>query len=212
MRIILVRHGQSDGNVSGIVQGRLDLGLSALGRGQSEATGKRLAGEGVDAIVSSPLLRARDTALVIAEQAGREPELEDALAEYDPGAISGLTQDELREQFPDIARNGMAGGQPENPWPPIPDEEGREAFVMRVHDVIDRLVARDETVVAVTHGGVVNAACHYVMGLDYLNAPQRFRAANCSVTELRWDRQGRLVLARHNDTCHLGNVTQANPG
>ncbi|MDZ7728398.1 MAG: histidine phosphatase family protein [Dehalococcoidia bacterium] len=96
--------------------------------------------------------------------------------------------------------------------PSIPGEEGRAEFFERVCDVIERLLEREGTMVAVTHGGVVNAACHHAVGLDYVQAPQRFRVGNCSLTEIRRDRQGRLLLARHNDTCHLEIVTQANPG
>ncbi|MDZ7728397.1 MAG: histidine phosphatase family protein [Dehalococcoidia bacterium] len=74
-----MRHGQSDGNASGVVQGRLDMHLSELGRAQSAATAQRLLADGIDGLVSSPLVRALDTARVIGEPVGIDPELDDAL-------------------------------------------------------------------------------------------------------------------------------------
>lgn len=207
MRLLLVRHGESEGNAGGFVQGRLDYGLTDLGRAQAQATADRLRDVKVDRLISSPLRRAHETALWIAAAAGREVEPEPGLMEYDMGEASGLTGPEIREKFPHVVEAYQKGLRPS-----FPGEEGREAFHGRVAEVLQRFVGTKETVVAVAHGGVIAAVCYQVLGME----PHRrgaFEAWNCSITEVVEDRSGRLVLLRQNDTCHLdGILTTADRG
>ena len=207
MRLILIRHGQSEANASGIVQGRLDYGLSELGLRQAELTAERLKHETVDRILTSPLRRAADTANAIAEMKGMEAVPDPALMEYDVGAASGLTGAEIRERYPNVV-SAFAYGQ----RPAFPGEEGRDVFAARLAGVLASIETSGETVVAVAHGGVVSALCHMIVGID-LHRPGMFNVANCSVTEIVRDRTGRNVLRRHNDTCHLdGMVTVIDRG
>lgn len=207
MRLILVRHGQSEANASGIVQGRLDFGLSQLGLAQARLTASRLEQETIDRILTSPLRRAADTARVIAEVKGLAVQPEPALMEYDVGAVSGLTSAEIRERYPDVVSAFAYGRRPA-----FPGEEGRDAFAARLAGILANIAESDETVVAVAHGGVVSALCHMTVGLD-LNRPGMFNVANCSLTEIIRDAAGRHVLCRHNDTCHLdGLVTVIDRG
>lgn len=200
MRLILVRHGQSEANASGIVQGRLDFGLSELGALQARLTAERLKDEAVDRILTSPLKRAADTARVIAEIKGMLAEPEPALMEYDIGAASGLTGPEIRERYPEVTSAFAYGRRPA-----FPGEEGRDAFAARLGALLATIEPANQTVVAVAHGGVVSALCQLIMGLD-LNRPGMFNVANCSLTEIARDRGGRIVLRRHNDTCHLDEL------
>ena len=206
MRLILIRHGESEGNAGGFVQGRLDFGLTALGRLQAHATAERFAPESVDRIVSSPLLRASETASIIGASMGKSVEHEPGLMEYDMGAASGLTGVQIREKFPEVIAQFQKGLRPS-----FPGEEGREAFHARVRAVLDRFSATTETVIAVAHGGVVGAVCQMVVGLDS-SRRGAFEAANCSITEIGLDRLGRMVLLRQNDTCHLDVVTAVDRG
>ncbi len=207
MRLILVRHGESEGNAAGIIQGRLEFGLTALGRAQALATAERLRDDGVERVISSPLRRAFETASIIAGRAGHDVEADEALAEYDIGAASGLTVPQLREQFPDLIAARMRG----EPWE-FPGEEGREAFASRVRGFVTSLGETPGTVVAVAHGGVIGAIAGYVVGLQPAHRGA-FDTANCAVSEVIRDRQGRLVLKFMNDTCHLdGLVTEADRG
>ena len=89
MRLILIRHGESDGNAAGVLQGRLDYGLSERGARQARLTAERLASHGADRVLSSPLRRASTTAALIAEAMQLELALEEDLAEYDIGAGAG---------------------------------------------------------------------------------------------------------------------------
>jgi broad specificity phosphatase PhoE len=207
VRLIFVRHGQSEGNASGIIQGRLDYGLSELGQEQAKATAARLAGERIDRIITSPLARAADTARLIADPHGLVVEPEPALLEYDVGVVSGLTGAQIRERYPE-ARAAHARGR----RPTFPGEEGREGFIARVSAFLETLRESKQTTIAVAHGGVISATCSMVLGID-LFRPGVFHSWNCSITEFVTDRSGRFVIQRQNDTCHLeGLLTTADRG
>lgn len=207
MRVVFVRHGESEGNASGIAQGRLDFGLTPLGLRQAEVTAKALAASGFrpGRVISSPLRRARETADLIADALGLPLERDEALAEYDIGEASGLSGAEIRARFPGVASAWARGERPE-----IPGEEGREVFHARVTGFLERMREANGDVIAVAHGGVLNAICHIVLGIDH-RRPGVFRVENCSISEVITDRAGRFVLARHNDTCHL-RAMEANEG
>ncbi len=205
-QLLLIRHGESEGNEAGIIQGQLDTGLTQLGRLQSRHVAEALASLEVAAIVSSPLRRARDTAEAIAGRLNLALSFDDDLMEYDYGKLSGLTRQQIRERYPALTPSGILAPR-DGTWPQIPDEEGRDAFLARAARAIERHRGNDGRIVAVTHGGFISAACHTVLGLDYLGRPARFRTANCSITEFVTDRAGNWVLRRHNDDCHIGAHT-----
>jgi probable phosphoglycerate mutase len=202
MRLILVRHGQSEGNAAGVVQGRVDFGLSLLGEEQARATGDRLASTKVDRVVSSPLLRAYQTANAVAAPHSLEVVRDHGLAEYDIGDASGLTSAEIRERYPHVMEAYRRGERPG-----FPGEEGRDAFQERVLQTVAHLRELPGTTVAVAHGGVISLLCSVAIGLDQRFRPGVFQVANCSITKITADRMGRLVIERHNDTCHLQGLT-----
>lgn len=199
MRLVLVRHGQSEGNARNVIQGHLDFGLTELGLKQAQATAQRLAGQRFDRILTSPLLRATATAELIAAATGAPVEPEPALREYALGHVAGLTFEEVAARHPEILQAYRQGIRPS-----FPGEEGRDVFLDRVRSVLDRWMESGESILAVVHGGVVSAMCYLVLGLDD-RRPGIFRVANCSITEFV-NQRGRVVIQRHNDTCHLQGI------
>jgi broad specificity phosphatase PhoE len=197
MRLVFVRHAESEGNARGVAQGLLDFGLTDAGRAQAEALAVRLKARTVDRLVSSPLRRSAETAAVIAAALGLTVEFDDGLKEYDIGEVSGLTGAQIRERYPEVIAAYQKGIRPA-----FPGEEGREAFDLRVQAVLGRLQEHEGTVVAVAHGGVITAVCALVAGIETRRLGA-FEMANCAITEIGRDRAGRLVLLRQNDTCHL---------
>lgn len=197
MTLLLLRHGESEGNRTRVVQGQLThYGLTPLGREQAEAAGRRLAGLEIDALYSSHLRRARETADIVAAHTGHEViELPD-LQEYGFGEAQGLTWDEVRERF-DVVGRAWGRGR-------IPGEEGSAAFRERVAHQIGGLAERhrDGTAVAVLHGGVLGAIVGRICGLGDGEYAQIF-TANCGITEVGVAQDGRLALRSLNDTCHL---------
>lgn len=98
MKLLLARHGQSQGNEKGLVQGSLDPGLTARGQRQARALGKLLKSEHITASYASPLRRARETA----ELAGQSPTLEPALRESRMGKLEGMTHEQVEQTYPHL--------------------------------------------------------------------------------------------------------------
>jgi probable phosphoglycerate mutase len=145
-RMLLARHGQSEWNALGRWQGQADPPLSALGRRQALAAADRVGT--VDAIISSDLDRALTTAAIIAEAIGVGPVLvEPRLRERTAGEWSGLTRDEIEEQWP--------GYLAEHRRPP--GFESDESLRARTTEALDDLAALhpDAELLVLTHGGVV---------------------------------------------------------
>lgn len=102
-RIIFARHGQTDWNAGGIYHGQEDVPLNEMGRRQAVALADVLKGDHFDAIVSSPLSRALDTALAVAAGRGLEVITDDSLMEADAGEWVGLSEVEIFEAHPEYA-------------------------------------------------------------------------------------------------------------
>jgi broad specificity phosphatase PhoE len=112
MLIRLARHGESEGNFAGSLQGsRFDTPLSARGRRQAEALAIRLADEGIDAIWSSPMVRARETALIVAAPHGLSLSIDADLVEFDWGVWSGRPFDGALEQEVSSVRARWRAGE-----------------------------------------------------------------------------------------------------
>ena len=156
-RIILARHGETDWNRDGIWQGHGDPPLNDLGRRQASALAERLADLTIDALYSSDLRRALETAEVVANVNGLVVVLDPQLREMDVGSWTGLTRTQIDEQFPGATYH---------------DGESREAFDGRVVGALHRIASNHAgaQVLAVTHGGVVRALQRHVLGesLDVL--------------------------------------------
>ena len=204
MTLLLVRHGESEGNVRGLIQGQLDLPLTEVGRAQAKAVAERLKSEGgADRIVASPLARAFETSQAIARALDLPVTTDDRLKEYDFGDVSGLTVLEARERYP--GWSWLSDGR--RTVPTLPGEEGLPAFDARVAEALAELMALGGQTIAVTHGGVIMSALNVAMRMHGVAEAEgrrvRFPMKNCAITELDRDSEGRLIMRRHNDACHL---------
>jgi probable phosphoglycerate mutase len=147
-RLLVVRHGQSEWNATGRWQGRADPALTDEGRRQSKVAGGALGT--FDAVVASPLLRAAETATIIAERLGIGPVLTDPdLVERDAGEWQGLTRSQIQEGWPGFLDDGRRP----------PGYEPGDAMLTRTLSVLERISERmgDGDVLVVSHGGVVYA-------------------------------------------------------
>ena len=202
MKLLLIRHGQSEANAEGRLQGHLDSPLSERGRAQAQALARRLQGEGwqIAALYASDLRRAAETADILAARLNR-PVVHDArLREYDYGLLNGLTWPEIEALGDQIGLNLRLDAE----WPDIPGAEGLEAFRARVAAALEDIRARhqDGDIAAiVAHGGSLSVLLSHLLGLP----PRRlfpFRLSNASLSIVEFYARGpRLALL--NDTCHL---------
>jgi len=158
-RILLARHGETDWNRIGRWQGQADPPLNDLGRLQAEELAERLATAELAAVYASDLRRASQTARVIAGRIGLAVVEDAALREIDVGSWSGLTRAEVEQRFPDGYARWQAGEIGH-------DGETREELTDRVVAAVERIARahRDQTVLAVTHGGAIRAVRRHVAG------------------------------------------------
>lgn len=139
-----MRHGETEWNRIGRVQGLSDIPLNDTGKQQARHAGARLAAERWDAVAASPLSRAADTARIIAAEIGiRHVELVDALVERDYGGAEGLTGPEIDARFGGVVRA----------------RESRVAVVERARPALLALAERHPggRVLVVSHGGVIGS-------------------------------------------------------
>lgn len=149
--LLLVRHGQSTWNATHRWQGRADPPLSPLGEAQARQAAAVLAHDGLEAVVTSPLRRARQTAATLAAELGLDPPtVWEDLAERDVGDWTGLTRIEIEERWP---------GALDPPRSDPPGGESSADFRRRVGGALDRALGRfaGRRVLVVAHGGVIRA-------------------------------------------------------
>ena len=166
--ILFVRHGETDWNVEGRVQGHSDRPLNRNGEAQARALADKLRDDRIDAVYASDLARARDTAAPVAEAHGLEVELLPGLREKDFGTWEGLLDTEIRERFP------QANG---GPWG---DAETSEEVTQRVLATLHEIAGRhpDGRVLVVSHGGPIRAV------LRHCSANGDGHIANCHVARI----------------------------
>jgi len=173
-RIVLVRHGQTEWNRIRRVQGHTDVPLNDEGRRQARALAMELDGEQVDAVYSSDLGRARETAEILAATRGADVIALPALREKHFGTWEGLTDVEVRERFPDAHTTGWG------------DSETTEQLGQRVVAAVEEIAASHPggLVLVVTHGGPLRALLRHV-------EDDASPVDNCAVVRLE-ARDGRL--------------------
>jgi len=196
MDILVIRHGQPDDESQTGGQG--DPPLSDLGRRQADAIGEFLAGEGVDHVVASPLVRAHHTALPLCDRLGVEPELVDDLKEAGWQAGAYIRGEENMAYYMDAIRN-----DPEFLYRP----EGRDAFNQRVMRAFRRIRSENPggTVAVFCHGMVTTTFVATILG--YEPDPRSLHPHYTGLTRVRasaahdwWS------LQSFNETMHLAGI------
>jgi ribonuclease H / adenosylcobalamin/alpha-ribazole phosphatase len=202
-RLLLLRHGQTERSAQRRYSGRADLSLTELGERQAAAAAARLAPtDGVTAVVSSPLLRARQTAKPVADALGVPLNVHDGLIETDFGAWEGLTFAEASARDPALHTSWLTDTSVTPP-----DGESMDAVHRRVRRVRDQLIAEhgEATLVVVSHVTPIKALLR--MALDAgpsLLHRLHLDVASLSMAEFYPD--GPATVRLVNDTGHLTNM------
>jgi ribonuclease H / adenosylcobalamin/alpha-ribazole phosphatase len=200
--IVLLRHGVTEHTSARRYSGRdgVDLGLTELGHRQAVAAASALAAEEpFDAVICSPLRRARETAEVVAESLGLTPREDDDWAECSFGQWDGLTMEEVSAQWPD-EHAGWVGSITAVP----PGGESLADLEARVLRARDRLLARlpRRRVLVVTHASPIKSVVRAALGA----APDvlwRLESSPASISRTRWWSDGGCSLVSFNETAHL---------
>jgi broad specificity phosphatase PhoE len=200
MRLILVRHGETDSNRAGLALGRADVELNEHGRWQAQRLSTSLKDEPIAAIYCSPLKRALATAEPIASSHGLAVQVDEGLIEMDIGETEGLTFRQVGERYPHFLRLWL-GGQAAHE--PMPGGERLLDVQERAWQAIERIRQRQEqgTVAVVTHNFIILTLLCRVLGLELADFRRlRYSVAAKSVLEMGRDR---VIVISFNDTCHL---------
>ena len=200
MRLILVRHGETDSNKARLALGRADVELNEHGRWQAQRLAISLKDEPIDTIYSSPLKRTLATAEPIASSHGLAVHVDEGLIEMDIGEMEGLTFQQVRERYPHFLQVWLGG---QAAYEAMPGGERLLDVQERVWQAIERIHQRHEqgAVAVVTHNFVILTLLCRVLGLELADFRRlRHSVAAKSVLEMGQDR---TIVVSFNETCHL---------
>ena len=198
-RIIAIRHGETAWNVDTRIQGQLDIELNRTGRWQARRAAQALANEDIDAIYSSHLLRAWETADTIAEATGRMAQAIEALQERGFGVFEGKTFSQIEDTWPEQA---LKWRKRDPHWRPERGEslqDLQQRIVRATSELAQRHIGGQ--IVLVAHGGVLDVMYRAATGQD-LQAPRTWNLGNATINRLLWTPDG-LTLVGWADTRHL---------
>lgn len=190
MELLLIRHALPVRVDGGATDGPADPALSEAGLVQAHALADWLAGEQIDAVWSSPMRRARETAAPVAERLGLQVRVDQGLAEYDRESASYIPIEELK-----------AANDPR--WNQLPERP--EEFAVEVVAAIERVVATHpgQRVAVVCHGGVVNAYAGHVLGVT---DPLFFLPAYTSISRVLASKDGVRSIHSLNEASHIRHL------
>jgi broad specificity phosphatase PhoE len=176
--LYVVRHGATDWNQSGRIQGHTDIPLNETGRAQARLASIRLAGVYATALYSSDLLRAYETAQIIGQATGLGVVQTPGLREINFGVWQGLSSLQIRERDPDVYAARRA-----NPYDVAPAgaETWRRFYDRALQAVRDILMATTaQRVIVVTHSGVCTVIGLHALGFD-CTGKRTFDSHNCGI-------------------------------
>ena len=190
MELLLIRLALPVRIDEGPGSGPADPALSERGVEQAAALAEWLATESIDALWSSPMRRALETAAPVAERLGLPVTVDEGLSEFDREALSYIPIEELK-----------AAGDPR--WNEVPERP--EDFVAGVVEAVERVVAShpSQRVAVVCHGGVINAYAGHVAGVD---APLWFIPAYTSISRILASASGPRGIGSLNETAHVRHL------
>jgi probable phosphoglycerate mutase len=199
--LIFARHGETADNRRLVFQGQSGKALNALGRAQAARLAERMRQHPPDVIVASDLERAHETARIVGEAVGLEPELDPDLREVDVGAWTGKSHEDVQTLFRE-EWDAWASG--------IDVRRGGGETYGELANRIERAVVRAATtyagkrVLLVSHGGSIKAYVAKLLGVSADGMRALAGVGNCGLTAIERDlRTGRSRLHAWNDTAHL---------
>ncbi len=202
---ILARHGETEWNTRGVMQGHLDSPLTPTGIEQAHILGRRIARIQPDHIYSSDLGRAHGTAQIIAHYYPKPIHLDAGLREKNVGIFQGYDWQTIKQTFSDTYRDFSEA----DPDYAIPDGESYNQFIQRVVATLEQIAARHpgERILIVSHGGIVSALFRHILGIP-LSAPRRYRLKNTSITRIVIE-NGEWFIDTFGDTSHLEGTVES---
>ena len=208
-QVLFIRHGETAWNRVKRIQGHIDIPLAETGIEQAQRLGERVAREvrdglRLDAIYSSDLQRARQTAQPTAAALAMVPRLVEGLRERAYGIFQGHDSAEIAQRYPDE----YARWQTRDPGFVPAGGESVRAFYHRVVHAVTAIIAEHPggRIACVTHGGVLDCVYRYVRGLA-LDAPRDYPLLNTSINTVAFDGDGAATVIEWADVAHLSGAS-----
>lgn len=205
-QVLFIRHGETDWNRIKRIQGHIDIPLAQSGLAQAQQLAARLAREAqsgakLDAIYSSDLQRAQQTAQPAATVLGLPLQLKPGLRERAYGVFQGHDSGEIEARFPDA----YAVWQTRDPGFAPEGGESSRVFYHRVVHAVEAIIAEhpEGRIACVAHGGVLDCVYRFVNGLP-LDAPRNYALLNTSINTVEFD-GGRARVLAWADIDHLAS-------
>ena len=202
--IILARHSETEWNVAEVFRGQIDIDLSETGAKQAKLLAEYLSTSAIEAVYSSPLKRARETAEIIAQPHKLKVNADPGLIDFDFGRWQGLSHEEVKEKYENLYTRWVT--HPEQVS--MPGGERLEDVSRRVIRFINRIIAGHHgTILIVGHRVVNKVMLCTMLGLDNSHF-WKIRQDTCGISILNYQDE-QFILNRHNDTSFLKPVAKA---
>jgi broad specificity phosphatase PhoE len=204
-RVYIVRHGETEWNAQGRIQGHTDIYLSEKGREQARAVARRLAEVPFDAAYSSDLSRTRETAQIVLGERNIPLHSTPQLREYNKGVFEGLTVHEYSLRYPELYQASLVN---DPDFAPDGGETIRQTTA-RMAQFVAQLRERhlDDTILIVGHGGSLRSLIVSLLAFP-LEANWKFVMRNCALSII-YTYPNNAVLHLYNDTSHLDGLGPA---
>ncbi|MDC3953185.1 histidine phosphatase family protein [Polyangium jinanense] len=205
IELIIVRHGQSEGNRDRVFTGHGPSPLTDRGRREAEAVARRITEKPVTAIFASDLPRALETAAPLVEKSGVPLVADPALRERNFGDLTGTSFADIEARHPDVWRALLA----RDPLFRPPGGESNADCRARISGFVEGLFARgvEGRIVLVSHGVAINQLLYHLLGVPASQPPPVvFRVDNCSVQRVERHEDTVRILCI-NDRSHLEGLT-----
>ncbi|RHW42021.1 histidine phosphatase family protein [Neobacillus notoginsengisoli] len=201
MELLLIRHGQSEADLLGVLEGRADFPLTELGREQARKLAIYLNGAmRPEKIIASPLKRAPGTARILRDVTGAELEVDPLLMEFNNGVLAGMPKEVAAVQYPLHPE-----GRPAHI--PIQDGESELEFRFRAEAFLQKTLTENQNanrVAVVSHGGLISKFLQAFMNMPAING-FGFPTADTGFHLLEINEQERLIWKLNSEE-HLGGL------
>lgn len=200
MKLLLVRHGETEWNKLGKFQGHCDIALNARGLAQARETAQAVVAWQHSAVYASPLCRTMRVAEEISQAGGKPVVPVAGLKELNLGDLEGVTGEEMRAGWPKI----YAAWREDPGSVVMPSGESLAQLQARAWNAVaglERAHAQDEALVVVSHNFAIRTIIGKLLGMPLSNF-HRMSLSLASICVVECDQRGRRLLS-YNSTCHL---------
>ena len=205
VKVILIRHGETDWNKEQIFRGRIDVALNEVGLAQARSVQATLKDVQINAIYSSPLSRALETARVVGEGRNCEIRIEEGFIDIDFGRWQGLSHQKVKEDYKDLYEMWLSKPQ----MVTFPEGESLEEVQKRSMKALEKVIKKhpEETLAIISHRVLNKVLLCSILGLE-LSHFWYIKQDTCALNRFEY-KDDKYYLTLLNDTCHLKRVKGA---